>query len=472
MYKKIVLFSLFTVLSSGLYAQKVWTLQECMDYAAKNNLVVQQSGLNVKDARNSRDQSAYNMLPTANGFATNNFNFGRSIDPFTNTFSDQQIRNNSFGISSSVTLFGGFQNMHNMKQQELLYKASRYDLDNTLNNLGLQVANAYLTVLLNEEILSAARIQSDNTKTQLDRAEKLYAAGSINVSNVLDLKAQKANEDLNVVNAQNQVQLAYLGLWQLLEMPYDEKNTIETPKLAEPAVVEEPVAAQLFNSYVGRGPDIQAAQTRALASKYALRMARSGRSPRLTLNGNINTTYSESFLQSTGTLQLGTRILYYDNNGNPVSAPYSIPTGYEITPFNTQLSNNLGKSIGFTLSVPILNNWNVNTNIQRAKINMERSRLSEQQVRNQVYRTITQATTDLKAAKVRYAAAKNSYEATGVSFRNAEQRFNVGAMNFTDYSVAKNNHMRAETTMLQARYELIFRMKVVDFYNGKPIALQ
>jgi outer membrane protein len=472
MYKKIVVFSLFAALSTAVYAQKVWTLQECLDYAAKNNLVVQQSGLNVKDARNSRDQSVYNMLPTANGFATNNFNFGRSIDPFTNTFSNQQIRNNSFGVSSSVTLFGGLQNMHNMKQQELLYKASRYDLDNTLNNLGLQIANAYLTILLNEEILLAARIQSDNTKTQLDRAEKLYSAGSINISNVLDLKAQKANEDLNVINAQNQLQLAYLALWQLLEMPYDEKNTIEKPRLAEPAVMEEPVAAQLFNSYTGRGPDIQAAQTRALASRYALRMARSGRSPRLTLNGNINTTYSESFLQSTGTLQLGTRILYYDNNGNPVSAPYSIPTGYEITPFNTQLSNNLGKSIGFTLSIPILSNWTVNTNIQRAKVNMERSRLNEQQVRNQVYRTITQATTDLKAAKVRYAAAKNSYEAAGASFRNAEQRFNLGAMNFTDYSVAKNNHMRAETTMLQARYELIFRMKVVDFYNGKPIALQ
>lgn len=472
MYKKIVLFVLLVTVASGVYAQKVWTLQECLDYATKNNLTVQQSGLNVKDARTSRDQSFYNTMPTVNGFATNNFNFGRSIDPFTNTFSNQQIRNNSFGVSSSVTLFGGLQNIHNMKQQELLYKASRYDMDNTLNNLGLQIANAYLTVLLNEEILAASRLQADNTQAQLGRAEKLYAAGSINISNVLDLKAQKANEELNLVNAQNQLQLSYLILWQLLEMPYDEKNTIEKPKLAEPAVLEEPVASQLYSSYAGRGPDIQAASTRALASKYALRMARSGRSPRLTLNGNINTTYSESFLQSTGSLNLGTRILYYDNNGNPVSAPYSIPTGYEITPFNTQLSNNLGKSIGFTLSIPVLNNWSVNSNIQRAKVNMERSRLNEQQVRNQAYRTITQATTDLKAAKVRYAAAKNSYEATGASFRNAEQRFNLGAMNFTDYSVAKNNHMRAETTMLQARYELIFRMKVVDFYNGKSITLQ
>ena len=467
---------LFAFLLSAVYgianAQKAWTLQECIDYATKNNLSIQQSGLNVKDARTTRDQSMLNALPTVNGFATNNYNFGRSINPFTNSFSNQQIRNNSFGVSSSVTLFGGLQNIQNIKQQVLLYKASMYYMDNSMNNLSLSVANAFLTVLLNEEILSAARLQSENTISQLDRAEKLYAAGSINISNVLDLKAQKANEELSIVNAQNQLQLAYLSLWQLLEMPYDEKNTVSKPKLDAPAAVEEPLAGQLFNSYSGRGPDIHAAQTRALAAKYSLRSAQAGRSPRLTLNGNINTTYSESFLQSTGSQQIGTQVLYIDNNGTPVTVPYSIPTGYEITPFNTQLSNNLGKSLGFTLSVPVLNNWSVNSNVQRAKVNMQRSKLNEQQVRNQVYRTITQATTDLKAAKARYEAAKNSFDATGNSFRNADQRFKLGAMNFTDYSLAKNNHTRAEATMIQAKYELIFRMKVVDFYNGKPITLQ
>lgn len=472
MGKKILFALLLSAVSGIANAQKAWTLQECIDYATKNNLSIQQSGLNVKDARTTRDQSMLNTLPTVNGFATNNYNFGRSIDPFTNSFSNQQIRNNSFGVSSSVTLFGGLQNIQNIKQQELLYKASMYDMDNSMNNLSLSVANAFLTVLLNEEILSAARLQSENTISQLDRAEKLYAAGSINISNVLDLKAQKANEELSIVNAQNQLQLAYLSLWQLLEMPYDEKNTVSKPKLDAPKVVEEPLAGQLFNSYSGRGPDIQAAQTRALAARYSLRAAHAGRSPRLTLNGNINTTYSESFLQSTGSQQIGTQVLYIDNNGNPVTVPYSIPTGYEITPFNTQLSNNLGKSLGFTLSVPILNNWSVNSNVQRAKVNMQRSKLNEQQVRNQVYRTITQATTDLKAAKARYEAAKNSFDAAGNSFRNADQRFKLGAMNFTDYSLAKNNHTRAETTMIQAKYELIFRMKVVDFYNGKPITLQ
>ena len=472
MGKKILFALLLSAVSGIANAQKAWTLQECIDYATKNNLSIQQSGLNVKDARTTRDQSMLNTLPTVNGFATNNYNFGRSIDPFTNSFSNQQIRNNSFGVSSSVTLFGGLQNIQNIKQQELLYKASMYDMDNSMNNLSLSVANAFLTVLLNEEILSAARLQSENTVSQLERAEKLYAAGSINISNVLDLKAQKANEELSIVNAQNQLQLAYLSLWQLLEMPYDDKNTVSKPKLDAPAVVEEPLANQLFNSYSGRGPDLQAAQTRALAARYSLRAAQAGRSPRLTLNGNINTTYSESFLQSTGSQQIGTQVLYIDNNGTPVTVPYSIPTGYEITPFNTQLSNNLGKSLGFTLSVPILNNWSVNSNVQRAKINMQRSKLNEQQVRNQVYRTITQATTDLKAAKARYEAAKNSFDAAGNSFRNADQRFKLGAMNFTDYSLAKNNHTRAEATMIQAKYELIFRMKVVDFYNGKPITLQ
>ncbi|MBX7203858.1 MAG: TolC family protein [Bacteroidia bacterium] len=459
-------------LSSFARAQKKWGLQECIDYALKNNLTVQQSALNNKDSKVALNQSKANYLPTVNGFGTNNFNFGRSIDPFTNTFQNQQIRSNNFGVTGSVVLFNGLQNYTSMQQNELLYKASEYDLNQAINNLSLSVANAYLTILLNDEILSSARIQAENTKKQLERTEKLYNAGSVSIGNVLDLKAQYANEQLNITNAQNQVKLAYLVLWQLLELPYDETNTIE--KVAVDVPKEEPAISTnaLVTSYSARGPEIQSAEIRLLAAQKGLTLAKSGRSPKLTMNGSVNTTYSQSFMRSTGYDYLGTRILYFDQNNVPVTAPYYSSTGTEVTPFNQQLKDNLGKSLGFTLSVPVLNNWQVNNNIQRSKISLERSKLNLNQTRNQVYRTITQAVLDLEAAKARYAAAMNSYEAGNLSYKNAEQRFNAGAMNFTDYTVSKNNFMRAEATMLQAKYEFIFRQRVVDFYNGKPITLQ
>lgn len=459
-------------LSSFVHAQKKWGLQECIDYALKNNLTVQQSALNNMDSKAALNQSKANYLPTVNGFGTNNFNFGRSIDPFTNTFQNQQIRSNNFGVTGSVVLFNGLQNYTAMQQNELLYKASEYDLNQAINNLSLSVANAYLSILLNDEILSSTRIQAENTKKQLERTEKLYNAGSVSIGNVLDLKAQYANEQLNITNAQNQVKLAYLILWQLLELPYDENNSIE--KVAIDIPIGDPAVSTnaLVTSYSTRGPEIQSAEIRLLAAQKGLTLAKSGRSPKLTMNGSVNTTYSQSFMRSTGYDYLGTRILYYDQNNVPVTAPYYSSTGTEVTPFSQQLKDNLGKSLGFTLSVPVLNNWQVNNNIQRSKINLERSKLNLNQTRNQVYRTITQAVLDLEAAKARYTAALNSYEAGNLSYKNAEQRFNAGAMNFTDYTVSKNNFMRAEATMLQAKYEFIFRQKVVDFYNGKPITLQ
>lgn len=459
-------------LSSFARAQKKWGLQECIDYALKNNLTVQQSALNNKDSKVALNQSKANYLPTVNGFGTNNFNFGRSIDPFTNTFQNQQIRSNNFGVTGSVVLFNGLQNYSAMQQNELLYKASEYDLNQAINNLSLSVANAYLSILLNDEILSSTRIQAENTKKQLERTEKLYNAGSVSIGNVLDLKAQYANEQLNITNAQNQVKLAYLILWQLLELPYDENNTIEKVAIDIPKGEAVVSTNALVTSYSTRGPEIQSAEIRLLAAQKGLTLAKSGRSPKLTMNGSVNTTYSQSFMRSTGYDYLGTRILYFDQNNVPVTAPYYTSTGTEVTPFNQQLKDNLGKSLGFTLSVPVLNNWQVNNNIQRSKINLERSKLNLNQTRNQVYRTITQAVLDLEAAKARYAAAMNSYEAGNLSYKNAEQRFNAGAMNFTDYTVSKNNFMRAEATMLQAKYEFIFRQRVVDFYNGKPITLQ
>lgn len=426
-------------------AQKKWTLQECIDYALKNSITVQQSDLTTRDARVTQMQGKTNYLPTVNGFATNNFNFGRSIDPFTNTFVNQRIRSNSFGVSSALTLFNGLQNYSTLKQNELLFKASQYDMEQVKNDLSLSVANAFLTVLLNEEILAGTRLQIDNTRKQLERTDKLYQAGSVNIGNVLDLKAQLANEQLNVVTAQNQVKMAFLALWQLMELPYDPNNQIEHPLLNVPSAAESVFVSALYEGYATRAPEFQSANMRLLAAGRSLDLAHGGRSPRLTLNGNISTTYSESFRSAT------TR---------------------QVIPFSQQLKDNQGKSLGFTLSIPVLNGWAVNNNIQRAKVNIERSKLNQKQTNNQAYRTITQAVLDLEAAKARFEAASNSYEASNLSYKNAEQRFNVGALNFTDYSVLKNNFMRAETVMIQAKYEYIFRQKVVDFYSGKPIILQ
>lgn len=468
------LFLLGVMMSIQASGQKYYSLEECISLAFKNNISIKQRELTKQSAEADKLQSKLNLLPTLNGSATHNYNVGFAINPATNTATrDATFRNNSFGLNSSMVLFNGFQNVNQIKQQSATTKASEADMEATKNNIALSVSNAYMQVLMNKEIMEARKLQLDGTAEQLLKQEKLYELGGASRVKYLQIKAQYASEESQFITAQTQLDQSYLTLWQLLNMNPDTNNQVVKPDSNSllNIAAENKSADEIYKTFLDKSPEVQAAKQRSEASRINHNIALGGRSPRLTLSGGLNTFYTTQAQQGVGTPNVTLVPIGTDALGNP--SPYftSIPRydNFEVVPFNTQIDRNYGKNLGLTLSVPIFNGWQVNTNIQKAKITQVSNDLNQKQAELDLYKNVNQAYLDFKSTQKRYESNLNNYEANKESMLMAEAQFNLGAVSAADFIVTKNQYLQAETTLLQSKYELLFRRKVLDFYLGKPL---
>lgn len=470
MNKLCLLISLFLLVPLAGFSQTSWTLEECINYALENNITIKQSEAQLQIATNNLQQSKLALLPSVNGSASNNYNFGRSIDPFTNTFATQQIRSNNFSLTGNVTLFNGLQNQNTIKQRASDKKATREDLQAAKNTIALNIATAFLQVVLNDEVVAISKEQIKTTEQQLERTKKLVEAGRSAINAELDIRAQLATEKLNLVNAENQLKLSYLNLWQLMMKEPNSDDKVVKPGLTQNFDILRPyVAADVYSNFATNAPEINAAKQRILSSSYGYKIAQGSRSPRIFLNGSISTVYSESFKSLGGFETLGTREIYRDLNGNSIVIPYQVPTTSDITPFSEQLNNNLGRFIGIGMSIPIFNGWQTNTAIKNAKTSVTIAELNFKQAENNLFREVSTAITAYDAAKAQFESAKENLDAQKKSFEFAEARNKAGLMNFAEFALIKNNYTRAEITLVQAQYELLFRMKTIEFYNTGKI---
>lgn len=461
-------------LSTKLFAQQataVFNLKQCIALALKNNINITQRELNQQTANADYFQSKMSLLPNLNGTITNNYNTGFAINPTTNsTQRDVTFRSNNFSLNSSVTLFNGFQNTNNLRMQRVNVQAVNFEVAAAKNNLALQVANAYMQVLLSNELLNARKFQTDATKTQAARQQKMFELGAINKVKLLQVNAQLANEEAQVVAAQAQLDQAYLTLWQLINIAPTAQNTIATSDSTLTNVDEQlPDANDVYAKFAEKSPEIIAAKKRLESSRIAYQMALGGRGPRLTLSAGLNSFYTTQSTRGTGTPTQSLRPIGIDSLGIPVYSSFVTYGSSEVVPFNEQFDRNLGKSIGFNLSIPIFNGWQVNTNIQKQRINQTNNNLIKQQAELDVFKNINQAVLDAKSAQKKYAAAVISYQANKDAYLLADSQFSLGALNTADYMNTKNQFLQAETSLLQAKFELIFRKKVIDFYLGKDL---
>jgi outer membrane protein len=457
-----------------MQAQRNYTLQECIDQAFKNNITIKQRELSQRSVEADQLQSKLNLLPTVNGQVTNNYNIGFAINPVTNTTQNNAtFRSNNFVISSQVTLFNGFQNINTVKQQRANTKATDADLLATKNTIALQVSNAYMQVLMNSEIAAAREIQIQSTAEQLKRQEKLYELGGVNRVKLLQLKAQYANEESQLITAQTQLDQSYLTLWQLMNIAPDPKSNVQKPdsSVANNIPNEIESADAIYNSFLEKSPEVQAAKNRAEAARISHRIAQGGYSPRLTVGASISSFYSTQTQQGVGPTTQFLVPIGQDINGNPSPyfTPYTIYNSSEVVPFGEQFDRNLGKNVGFTLSIPIFNGYQVNTGVQKARINQMSSELSQKQTELDLYKNVNQAYLDFKSSQKRYESNQNNYAANKEAMTVAESQFNLGALSTADFIVTKSQFLQAETNMVQAKYELLFRRKVLDFYLGKGL---
>jgi outer membrane protein len=446
-----------------------WTLQDCIVYAQTHNIQVQQQQLNTDLSRVNLRQSQGAVLPNLNATGTHTYQYGRTIDRFTNTFANDRVLSQNFFISSNVTVFTGLQNYNSILQNKYSVEAGKFQVEQTRNDIAMNVASAYLNVLYAEEQLSVAEKQVEQTQQQVNRAQKLVDAGAAARGTLLDLQAQLAQEQVNVVNAQNNVFIATLTLTQLMNLDSTQNFRIVRPALNVPSenlVTLSP--EQIYQIALSQQPGIRKADLDAKAADKGVAVAYGAYSPTIAVQGSLGTGYSGLAKELTGSSLSGADTFGITTGGDFVLIP-TFNNTFAVVPFGEQMDNNFNQTFGVQVTVPIFNRFQVSTNVERAKIQRENADLNADLARQQLMKNIQQAWADAQAAFLRMKANEKALEAASLAFKDAEQRFNAGANNVIDYNNSKTRLAKAESDLIQARYDYIFRLKVLDFYQGKPL---
>ncbi len=432
---------------NGVTAQvKRWKFRECLDTALVHNITVNQSRLTNELNKVSLEQSKAGRIPSVSANASEGLSLGKNVDPTTNSFVTQAYHSTNLSINGSYNLFNGLQNANTIRQNRLNVEAGQYDIEKVKNDVTLNITTGYLQVLFAYEVLSAAKNQAEVTAAQVDRTQKMVEAGKSPESDLLQIRSQQATDNLSVITAQNQLDLAKVTLMQLMEIPVTDLFDVEIPTMLEPTQQILNTNEEIYRRSLAVMPQITGYTIKTDAALMAQKVSEGARWPRLTLGANLNTNFASSRTQ-----------------GSVVN-----PEGY---PFFEQIWDNIGQSLNLGLSIPIYSNRQIKSNIDRAKINVLNARLNEQNVKNVLRKNVEQTATDLKAASKKYEATREQLRAVEAAYLNAEKKYGVGVMNATDFLIQKNNFFQSQSNLIQAKYDYIFKSKILDFYQGKDIQI-
>jgi outer membrane protein len=421
----------------------VWTFQQCLDTALQRNISLNQSRLNIDLGRITLEQSQANRYPNLSASARDGVSFGRSVNPATNQYVERTTNSSSIGVNTGVTIFNGFQISRTILQNKMNLDAVKTDIENAKNQVTLNITTAYLQLLFQYEILKAAKNQSDATAVQVDRTQKMVTAGTLPESNLYTIRSQQATDNLAVVNAQGQLDLAKVTLEQLMEIPITDSFEVKIPDLVEPSLLLDQTNQEIYNKALEVQPQIAGASIRTNSALLGIKINEGERYPTIGLSGSASSNYSVSSQVSNSSVN--------------------------DSPFFPQLWNNLGEAIGLNLSIPIYSNRQIKSNIERARINALSAQMDEQNTRLQLRKTIEQSYTDLRNSIKKFEATKEQISAAELSYKNMERKYNVGMATATDYLIEKNNYFQAQSNGIQSKYDYIFKTKILDFYQGKPI---
>jgi len=455
---------------------RILSLEECIEIAIQNNITVRRGKLNLESSRADLLQSKGALLPDANLFANYGFNWGRSIDPTTNLFRDQEIQRSGAGGSSSVVLYRGRSLMNTVNQSKAAMEANQYGLEFSQNTVMLNIITFYLNVIFNRELVENSRFQLESSQQQLDRTTKLVEAGSLPITSQLELQSQVASNEVQLINNENLLNLAVLNLKQAMLIPASTPIDIIVPNLdnVDVQTVRTKSADQIFETALSTQPEIKNAELNVESSVYALKAAKGLYQPTLSLNLNINTNWSDQFRRfEEGQSQVIPTggFVEFNNIQAPVFQEVAIPVEVDF-PFWDQYRNNRSTSLALNLSIPIFNRFQTKAQEQRAQINLQRAELTEIEQRNTLRQTIETAYNDAIAAAKTFEASQRQVEALEETFRVIENQYNIGAANFVEYQVASNNLFQARSDLLRFKYDFVFKMKILEFYEGKPITFE
>lgn len=452
-------------------ADSTLTLQQCVEMAITNNLTVKQSGLQSESAEANLKQAKANRLPLLSVDINHGINQGRSIDPFTNSYLDQQINFANYGVNASITLFNGNNITNNIKRNIYNYEATKMDYQQSKDLVTLNVILAYLDVLSNKDQLQQNMNQAALSRTQVERLEIMNKDGAIAPSQLYDLKGQLANDELAIISSQNALNAAKLALAQLMNIPYNNNLQVASLDMTQDLKLYDATTQMIYESASKNLGYVRATEYRRQSAVKAVKAAKGLMYPLIYLSSGLFTNYSSAANTATFLNSTDEPSGDYVTVGGDKLQVYTTHSNYQqqrISYFN-QFKNNYNASVSVGIRIPILNALQTRTQIKQAKINLKNAEYVEETTKLQLQQQIEQANFNMQAAYARYQKLTEQVASFGESFRGAEIKFNAGAINSVEYLVVKTNLDRANINLIIARYEYLLRTKVLDYYQGKPL---
>lgn len=480
LFRFIILLTPLIYFCYSSHAQDVWSLQRCIEYARSHNIQIKQQVLQRRLSELQLQQSRLSRFPTLNGSGNYGYNFGRSIDPTTNQFVGSQLSFAGLSVNSGVTLFNWFQLRNTIASDKYATEANNAILDKMKNDISLNVANAYLQILLAEEQTKVSEEQIGLDQSQLANTTQQVKAGALPESNEADLEAQLARDSATYITNKNNVLSAILQMKALLNLDFRTEFIPEQPDIAKIPILNLAMLTpeEIYQEALQNQPQLIADSLQVLSSEKQVAATRATLYPSLSLGGGLGTNYSSNYKRPEGEIQTqipATPIGSVKINGNDYmvnSLPQSITSPkYIQPPLGTQISDNLRENIGLNLNIPIFNGHQAHIQVQRAKINLENQKLIREQDMLTLKQDIYQAYSDAHAALENYVAAGKTLKSSKTAFYYAEQRYNVGLINSVDYLTSQNNLYQAQINLISMHYNYIFKMKVLEFYKNLNITL-
>ena len=441
--KKYMILALCIVHCALLEAQPhQWSLRECCDYAVEHNISIKQQQnqrrqqeLQLSTAKNSR-------LPDLSASANQNFSFGRGLTA-ENTYSNTNTSSTSFSLGTSIPIFTGFQIPNQIKLNQLNLEAATADLEKANNEIRMQVAQAYVQILYDMEIAEVAHRQIGIDSAQVARLQAFVKNGKASEAELSQQKATLANSRLTATQADNNTRLAILTLTQLLELPTPDNFSIVRPNLDEIVGLVEldrlVTPDQVYAEALGVKPEILSQQLRLKGTEHSIKIAQAGNYPTLSLSGGLGTNYYTT-------------------------------SGFKSDNFSTQLKNNFSQYVGLNLNVPIFNRFQTRNNIRSARIDLENQQLQLENTKKTLYKEIQQVYYNALNAQTKEKSSKEAVNSSKDAFTLMQAKYENGKATITEFNESKNNYLKSESDLVQARYENLYQHALLEFYRGKELS--
>ena len=435
---KVLPFCLFTLLPLGAQPRQ-WTLRECCDYAVEHNISVKQQENQLRQRELQLETAKSQRLPDLNASAGQNFSFGRGLTA-QNTYTNTNTSSTSLSLGTSVPLFTGFQIPNQIKLNKLNLDAAMQNLEKAKNDIRMQVAQAYVQILYNMEMADVARRQIDIDSMQVVRLQAMVDNGKASGAQLSQQEATLAQSRLTATQADNNLQLAYLSLTQLLELPTPDGFSVVRPTIQNIQMTQNALMSPdaIYAEALTIKPEVQSAQLAVNAAERNVDIAKAGNYPTLSLSGGMGTNYYTT-------------------------------SGFKSDGLGKQLKNNFSQYIGLNLNVPIFNRYQTRNSIRSAQIDQQNQLLQLDNTKKTLYKEIQQVYYNAIAADAKCKSSEQASRSAHDAFTLMQAKYENGKANITEFNESKNNYLRAESDLVQARYEQLYQQALIQFYRGQEL---